>query len=204
MGDADDVRAYVEREPSVGSGSASGEDINAEKLHPALAIKKTDVMFAILNIFSRHKLTNVALTDLLLLINLIVGFNSLPTDYKKFCDFFCNQAQDFTREFVCDHWPDGSVDIVAAVTPARLQIIRTGQVFYSRVSFELPMSCLDDSRMRSPVDDAIVAAARLPLDSAAVSENKSLSEQWCKLSETQKKPPIDERPPLWPSTAKTC
>ncbi|XP_052561940.1 uncharacterized protein K02A2.6-like [Culex pipiens pallens] len=36
------------------------------------------------------------------------------------------------------------------------------------------------------------------------SQNKSLSEQWCKLSETQKKPPIDERPPLWPSTAKTC
>ncbi|KAL1403761.1 hypothetical protein pipiens_019226 [Culex pipiens pipiens] len=36
------------------------------------------------------------------------------------------------------------------------------------------------------------------------SQNKSISEQWCKLSETQKKTPIDERPPLWPSTAKTC
>lgn len=53
----------------------------------------------LLHIFMRHNLTNVALEDLLHMINVIVGYTSLPRTFYSFSKYFA--ANDFTRHYIC-------------------------------------------------------------------------------------------------------
>lgn len=52
-----------------------------------------------MHIFMRHHLTNVALEDILGMINVIVGYPSLPTTFYSFSKFF--GTHQFVRHFVC-------------------------------------------------------------------------------------------------------
>lgn len=56
-------------------------------------------MFILMSIFIRHNLSNVALCDILELINLIVGFKSLPVTYTEFSHFFTKNS--YSRHYVC-------------------------------------------------------------------------------------------------------
>lgn len=56
-------------------------------------------MIMLLHIFIRHNLSNGALEDLLRLINVIVGFSSLPSTFYSFASHFGNE--EFTRHYVC-------------------------------------------------------------------------------------------------------
>ncbi|XP_062705641.1 uncharacterized protein LOC134287586 [Aedes albopictus] len=56
-------------------------------------------MIMLLHIFIRHNLTNSALEDFLRLINVMVGFSSLPTTYYSFTSYF--GTQQFVRHYVC-------------------------------------------------------------------------------------------------------
>lgn len=72
----------------------------SEKLHPSLAITKTEIMFILMNMFLRHNMTNAALCDILKTINLIVGFKSIPETYAAFSAFFSQNK--YVRHYVCD------------------------------------------------------------------------------------------------------
>lgn len=47
----------------------------------------------------RHKLTNVALCDLLAMINVIIGKKSLPENYETFSNYF--SFDKYQRQFIC-------------------------------------------------------------------------------------------------------
>lgn len=70
-----------------------------ELLHPSLKLSRMEVMFILMNMFLRHNLSNVALCDMLEMINLIVGFKSLPETYSDFSRFFTKNG--YTRHYVC-------------------------------------------------------------------------------------------------------
>lgn len=71
-----------------------------ELLHPNLKLSKMEVMFIVMNMFLRHNLSNVAVCDILQLINLIVGYRSLPETYSEFSHFFSKSS--YTRHYVCE------------------------------------------------------------------------------------------------------
>ncbi|XP_062551229.1 uncharacterized protein LOC134216332 isoform X2 [Armigeres subalbatus] len=82
------------------TGKQRYEHINpAELLHPHLALTKNEVMLMLLHIFMRHNLTNKALEDLLNLVNIIVGYTSLPMTFYSFSKYFA--ANEFTRHHLC-------------------------------------------------------------------------------------------------------
>lgn len=57
-------------------------------------------MLLILTFFIRHNLTKIALVDLLQLINLIIGVESLPESHYKFMKI-CSNLYDHSRQFYC-------------------------------------------------------------------------------------------------------
>ena len=59
------------------------------------------VMFMAMNIFMRHNLTNIAITDILRMINIIIGRDLLPGNYGQFQDFF--GTHQYIRHYVCTH-----------------------------------------------------------------------------------------------------
>lgn len=71
-----------------------------ELLHPYLQLTKAEVMLMIMNIFVRHNLTNAALSDMLKLINIIVGYRAIPETFASFSRFFTTKT--FTRHYICD------------------------------------------------------------------------------------------------------
>lgn len=73
---------------------------DSELLHPSLKLTKAEVMFILMNVFLRHNLSNVAICDILQIINLIVGFKSLPDTYSEFSKFF--SKSNYTRHHVCE------------------------------------------------------------------------------------------------------
>lgn len=62
-------------------------------------VTKNEVLLMLLHIFMRHNLTNVALEDLLNLINVIVGYTSLPRTFYSFSKYFATKG--FTRHYLC-------------------------------------------------------------------------------------------------------
>ncbi|XP_039442517.1 uncharacterized protein LOC120422976 isoform X2 [Culex pipiens pallens] len=70
-----------------------------EPLHPSLPLSKQDVLQLVLIYFMRHKLTNVALCDLLAMINVIIGKKSLPENYETFSNYF--SFDKYQRQFIC-------------------------------------------------------------------------------------------------------
>lgn len=69
-------------------------------VHPNLAITRLEIMVMLMNLFMRHNFTNAALVDLLKMLNLIIGFKTLPETYRKFHDFF--SANQYEKHFVCE------------------------------------------------------------------------------------------------------
>lgn len=53
----------------------------------------------LMNIFMRHNLTNVALEDLLKMINVIVGRVAVPCTFYSFSKFFIEKK--FVRHYIC-------------------------------------------------------------------------------------------------------
>lgn len=72
---------------------------DGDLLHPQLSITKEEVLIMLMHIFVRHNLSNSALEDLLRLINVIVGFSSVPKTFYSFISYF--GTPHFERHFVC-------------------------------------------------------------------------------------------------------
>lgn len=83
-----------------------------QKLHPLLKCNKLDAMQIVLAFFMRHNLTFTALEDLLILINKLLGFKSVPVSkyfffklfskkYKPQNVFFCKN-KDCSAELVVE------------------------------------------------------------------------------------------------------
>ncbi|XP_062541094.1 uncharacterized protein LOC134209126 [Armigeres subalbatus] len=68
-------------------------------LHPNLVITKEEVLVMLMHIFMRHNLSNSALEDILRLINVVLGFSSLPNTFYSFMSYF--GTQQLVRHFVC-------------------------------------------------------------------------------------------------------
>ncbi|XP_055539047.1 uncharacterized protein LOC129726105 isoform X2 [Wyeomyia smithii] len=76
----------------------TNDSTHSELLHPMLTITKNEVMFLLLNIFIRHKLTNVALVDSLQMLNIFVGVDALPDNFRQFNNFFSRRC--YRRQFM--------------------------------------------------------------------------------------------------------
>lgn len=76
------------------------------KLHPDLDIKISEVILLLLSYYTRHNLTNVALINLLQLINLILGVKCIPETYFKFmklCKTVGEESFDYTKQYYCQN-----------------------------------------------------------------------------------------------------
>lgn len=71
-----------------------------QKLHPNLEITLQQTIMVLLTFITRHNLSKIAGTDLLNLINLIIGMNSLPKSYKKFLSMF-KSTLNSERKYYC-------------------------------------------------------------------------------------------------------
>lgn len=74
------------------------------KLHPDLDIKISEVILLLLSFYTRHNLTNVALINLLQMINLILGIKCIPETYFKFmklCKSVGEESFDYTKQYYC-------------------------------------------------------------------------------------------------------
>ncbi|XP_055604524.1 uncharacterized protein LOC129752779 [Uranotaenia lowii] len=68
--------------------------------HPGLNVRKTEILFMLMNIFIKHNLTNSALEDILSMLNIILGSDMLPKTFTKFSEFFSKNA--FSRHYFCE------------------------------------------------------------------------------------------------------
>lgn len=76
------------------------------KLHPDLDVKISDVMLLILVFYTRHNLTNIALVDLLQIINIMFGVNRLPKTYATFmkqCGHISRDTFKYQKHFYCQN-----------------------------------------------------------------------------------------------------
>lgn len=65
-----------------------------------LDISKKETILIIMTYFMRHNLSKIALLDLLKLINLIIGIQSLPESHYKFMKY-CTQPFEFSKQYYC-------------------------------------------------------------------------------------------------------
>lgn len=84
---------------SITTENALFEDYNVP-VHPELSCTKLSVLEMILIFFLRHNLTQVALEDLLILVNSILGIKSLPVSKYFFFKLFSKQYNP-KKKFFC-------------------------------------------------------------------------------------------------------
>lgn len=86
-------------------------------------------MFIIMNIFIRHNLSNVALCDILGLINLIIGFKSIPETYPEFSSFFSKSS--FHRHYICER-----CELYIGETKENCKNCKSTSLFFVFVTFD--------------------------------------------------------------------
>ena len=81
---------------------AGDQDKSDEKIFPNSQLTVKETVILLLGIITRHKLSGVALDDILALIHLICPKeNRMPKDSKEVFSFFQSQSQKIVKHFYC-------------------------------------------------------------------------------------------------------
>ncbi|XP_055603979.1 uncharacterized protein LOC129752217 [Uranotaenia lowii] len=77
-----------------------GESADSDVYHPSLNVRKSEVLFMVMNIFMNHHLSNSALEDILKMLNIITGYDNLPKTFTKFSAYFSKHT--LSRHYYCE------------------------------------------------------------------------------------------------------